>query len=82
MKLWVWTDVLADYTDGIAFALGHSPADARLRLIEKYVEDVCGCYAADSEAHNRAREHALTAAAREFSKEPVEMTAGYCFGGG
>lgn len=34
LKLYVWEDVLCDYTLGVMFALAYSPADARARLKE------------------------------------------------
>lgn len=33
MKLFVWTEVLTDYTDGIIFALAYSVAEAREVII-------------------------------------------------
>lgn len=82
MKLWVWNDVLEDYTSGIAFALGDTPEAARRAVIEKFVEDECWGYAKGSEQYRRLRESVQQAAEGEFAAEPVEMAAGYCYGGG
>ena len=35
MKLYVWEDVLTDYTSGMMFALADSADDARVQLIEQ-----------------------------------------------
>jgi hypothetical protein len=39
LKLYVWEDVLADYTSGIAFALARSPEHARKLIIKKMGTD-------------------------------------------
>ena len=44
LKLYVWEDVLRDYTSGIAFALAESPEEARELVIKKLGgnhEDLC-----------------------------------------
>lgn len=35
LKLYVWQNVLADYTPGIMFALAETPKEARRLLMEK-----------------------------------------------
>ena len=35
LKLYVWEDVLTDYTDGIMFALAENAEDARNLIVEK-----------------------------------------------
>ena len=39
MKLFVWTDVLAENTSGIAFALAKNTDEARKLIIEKYEKE-------------------------------------------
>lgn len=39
MKLFVWTDVLTDYTSGIAFALAENADEARKLILEKYEKE-------------------------------------------
>lgn len=44
LKLYVWENVLRDYTDGIAFALAPNEIEARELVIEKLEsnhEDLC-----------------------------------------
>jgi len=38
LKLFLWTDVLWDYTNGIAFALATNVEDARKLIISEYEE--------------------------------------------
>lgn len=35
MKLYVWTEVLSDYTDGIMFALADSPEHAKSVIVDQ-----------------------------------------------
>lgn len=35
LKLYVWEDVLCDYTYGIMFALAHNPEEAKELIIKK-----------------------------------------------
>lgn len=51
MKLYVWKNVLADWTDGIAIALANSPEEARQLIVaemkadgyaERYASDLDG----------------------------------------
>jgi hypothetical protein len=39
MKLFVWNDVLTDYTSGIAFALAENVDEARKLILEKYEKE-------------------------------------------
>ncbi len=39
LKLFVWEDVLSDYTDGIMFALAESADEARTIIVEKAKAD-------------------------------------------
>jgi hypothetical protein len=44
LKLYVWEDVLCDYTTGVAFALAGSPEEARELIFKKLGykdEDLC-----------------------------------------
>ena len=56
MKLYVWRDVLRDYTPGIAFAIAGSPDEARGLIIRTVTDDVGYCngsdFAADPEVHD------------------------------
>jgi GH35 family endo-1,4-beta-xylanase len=39
MKLFVWKDVLTDYTSGIAFALAENADEARKLILDKYEKE-------------------------------------------
>jgi len=39
MKLFVWKNVLTDYTSGIAFALAENADEARKLIIDKYEKE-------------------------------------------
>ena len=39
MKLFVWKEVLRDYTSGIAFALADNVEDARKQIADKYKKE-------------------------------------------
>ena len=39
MKLFVWKEVLIDYTSGIAFALAENVEDARKQIAAKYEKE-------------------------------------------
>jgi len=39
LKLFVWKDVLTDYTSGIAFALAENVDEARKLILEKYEKE-------------------------------------------
>ncbi|MEY2653449.1 MAG: hypothetical protein RLZZ524_476 [Pseudomonadota bacterium] len=77
MKLFIWHDVLFDYTGGIAFAMAPDVDAAREAVAEAFGR--CDEYAGQVE---EARARIL----REISGEPDEVhdapAAGYCWGGG
>ncbi len=56
MKLYLWRDVLRDYTPGIAFAIAGSPDEARGLIIRAVTDGSGYCdgsdFAADPEAHD------------------------------
>lgn len=66
MHLYVWTDVLSNWGEGIAFALASSPEEAR----ELVINSVCG-----EGAHPDTRAE-YTA---EFAKEPEEYSEPVAF---
>ena len=39
MKLFVWKDVLTDYTSGIAFAFAENADEARKSILDKYEKE-------------------------------------------
>ena len=39
MKLFVWKNVLTDYTSGIAFALAENADEARKLILDKHVKE-------------------------------------------
>jgi hypothetical protein len=54
VKLYVWENVLMDYTSGIMFALANSIDEARMLIAKKYHEE---CRSWDEEKANRLCEY-------------------------
>ncbi len=71
LKLYIWQDVLCDYTPGIAFAMASSEDEARQQIRERLLKDGLRV---DADGPD------------EFSKAPDEVyetpSGGYCYGGG
>lgn len=71
MKLYIWRNVLADYTSGIAFAVAKSPEHAREVILAEYAK------------REKYPSEQLVA---DISRAPDDVrtgaAGGYCWGGG
>lgn len=68
MKLFVWEDVLKDYTSGVMFALANTVDEARDAICPRWTE-----------AEERIRNGTAVSSERPFGPEPgVNNNAGYC----
>lgn len=72
IKLFVWDDVLSDYSEGMACAVATSPASARAKILA---------------AARKAGDTVLESFEAQLAKEPTRIldfreAAAYCYGGG
>ena len=81
-RLYVWEDVLADYTSGIMFAIASSVEEARILILKEYDED-----AANIAKRNPYDERLSTNSMWNdlFNQKPIVLNKKqgfYCWGGG
>lgn len=74
LKLYVWEDVLSDYTDGIMFALAESKEEAMAIIISK----------AENEIYPKKRDDLLRMIKEDLENEPkvyADKVGFFVFGG-
>ena len=89
MNLYVWEDVLTDYTSGVMFALAHSADEARdvIWKSSEQNEEVLEKYKTWRYFHESDNDYKCTVT-RDLAGEPDVYpcdgvpTAFYCYGGG